>query len=430
MHTQTTLNSIIPFTLVWIFVFFDLEGKAQNQPQEANSPTLNAIQQEYKNLLSYWQENTPDEKNGGFYGRIDGNQQIIEDAPKSLVLNSRILWTFAAAYNFSGEETYLQTAQRAYAYLTEHFLDPEFGGVYWQVDYQGNPLDTDKQIYAQSFGIYALSEYYLATKQEEAKREAIRIFELVEKYSFDPQKGGYQEGFNRQWKPKAIHRLGQPDSAQTKNMNTHLHLLEAYTNLYKIWQDHRLKKQLKHLNELFIHKFLDKKTGHYWAFFDRNWKLSSKMYSYGHDIEASWLLCRTSEVLNDPALHQKNQKIALKVADRTILEGLDQDGGLFNQGLAGQVTDPNKDWWPQAEALIGFVNAFQINQDSIYLKKMEQVWSFIAERLIDQKHGEWFSRTSQEGKPMLNADKIGPWKAPYHNVRACIEVLRRMKPEK
>jgi cellobiose epimerase len=417
----------IPY--LWtLVVAFLLASSVPPKKYPSDKTFLQEVEDELDNILNYWQTKMVDQTQGGFYGKIDAQNQLIENAPKAIILNTRILWTFSAAYNYSKKETHLQTAHRAYQYLSKYFMDKEFGGVYWGVDYQGNPTETDKQVYAQSFAIYALSEYYLATQNEEAKKEAIRLFELVEKHSFDAQKGGYLESFERDWKvSQSISRLGATPSKQRKNMNTHLHLLEAYTTLYKIYPSADLAKQLTHLVTLFQTKFLDKKTGHFWAFFDEDWKLTSETYSYGHDIEASWLLSRATEVLKNKKLHSKIEKLAVRVVDVTLQEGMDKDAGIVNTGKSQKITDWDKHWWPQAEAMVGLVNAYQITQNQMYLQKNEKVWNFTKKFMIDKENGEWFFRVNQQGQPYMLEDKAGAWKCPYHNSRALMEVLMRLK---
>ena len=246
------------------------------------------VQDELVNdILPFWMNKMVDSENGGFYGRITGREKLMPEAEKGAILNARILWTFSAAYRLLKKPEYLETATRAKRYIIDHFYDKEYGGVYWSVDYKGEPLDTKKQIYALGFAVYGLSEYNRATGDEEALDYAIRLFESIEKYSFDAKKNGYCEAMTREWGEIADMRLSDKDENERKTMNTHLHILEPYTNLYRVWKDKRLEKQLRNLIKLFTTKILNIRTGHLELFFDDDWVSKYRIISYGHDIEAS-----------------------------------------------------------------------------------------------------------------------------------------------
>lgn len=381
---------------------------------------------ELSRIMAYWIKNTPDEVFGGFAGRIDENEQVVHGAPKGSVLNARILWSFAAAYNLRKTPEYLKYAERAYQYITDHFIDEEYDGVYWTVDYEGNPLDTKKQVYAIAFTIYGLSEYYIASGNENVKALAIRLYNLLVDKSFDSKDTGYFEAFNRKWQPIADLRLSEKDANEKKTMNTHLHVLEAYTNLYRIWQAAELKDQIVKLINNFLDHFIDPVTNHLLLFFDEEWHSKSMLVSYGHDIEATWLLQEGAEVIEDDMLLAKIKRINLKIADATI-KGLDADGGLWYEYEPedGHLVK-QKHWWPQAEAMVGFFNAWQISDDDKYLDISLKNWDFVQKNILDLKNGEWIWGIDEYGQPMPNEDKAGLWKCPYHNSRACIELIRRL----
>lgn len=381
---------------------------------------------ELNRIMDYWIKNTPDELYGGFTGRIDEHEQVIAGAPKGSVLNARILWSFAAAYNLRKDPEYLKYAERAYQYIINHFIDKEYGGVFWTVDYKGNPLDTKKQVYAIAFTIYGLSEYYIASGDENAKTLAINLYHLLVDKSFDSKETGYFEAFTREWQPIDDLRLSEKDANEKKTMNTHLHVLEAYTNLYRIWQTDELKDQLIKLISNFLDHFIDSNTNHLRLFFDENWDSKSALVSYGHDIEATWLLQEAAEVIADDDLLGKIKIINLKIADATV-EGLDADGGLwYEYEPAEHHLIKQKHWWPQAEAMVGFFNAWQISRDDKYLDISLKNWGFVQKNILDLKNGEWIWGVDEYGKPMPNEDKAGLWKCPYHNSRACIELIRRL----
>jgi len=381
---------------------------------------------ELTNILKYWSENLIDIQNGGFYGRIDGQNQLHADNAKGAVLNARILWTFSSAYRILKEEKYLEIATRAKDYIVNHFIDKEFGGVYWMLDYKGNPLETKKQIYALSFTIYGLSEYYKITGDKESLQQAIKLYQNIEKYSYDNELDGYFEAYSREWKLLEDLRLSDKDANEKKTMNTHLHVMEGYANLYRIWPDEGLKTQLIKIIHVFCDKIIDNQSFSFKLFFDENWNCKSKVTSFGHDIEGSWLLLEAAEVVGDHELVEKIKGISVKMATQVAKNGLDSDGGLVNEAANGHI-DYDKHWWPQTEAIVGFVNAWQISGDESFLEKATDVWSFTKNKIIDNKNGEWYFRVNRDGMPYHEEDKVGPWKCPYHNGRACFEIIERFR---
>jgi mannobiose 2-epimerase len=380
---------------------------------------------ELQSILDYWTRNTIDKENGGFYGRINGQNQIIPNSDKGAVLNARILYTYSAAYRILKNPKLIDIAHRAKIYLLEKFWDQEHGGIYWMLDYKGNAADTKKQIYALSFAMYALTEYFRVTNDKEALDYAIQLFELIEKYSFDKDLNGYFEAYSREWELLEDLRLSEKDENERKTMNTHLHILEAYTNLYRVWPNKKLQKQLRNLIEIFTEKIIDKTTNSFNLFFDESWFSKSEISSFGHDIEGTWLLYEAAEVLNDKALIVNIEDVILKMIDQVAKNGLDADGGMVYEGKQRKVIDFDKHWWPQAEAIVGFVNAWQLSKNEDYLEKAINVWTFTKNKIIDKQNGEWFFRVNREGTPYIEEDKVGPWKCPYHNSRACLEIIER-----
>ncbi|HEY5499096.1 MAG TPA: AGE family epimerase/isomerase [Bacteroidales bacterium] len=377
-------------------------------------------------ILPFWMNKMVDEEHGGYYGQITGNDILVPDAPKGGVLNARILWTFSSAALHLKDKQYLPFAKRAKDYLLSHFFDEENGGTYWMLHADGTPADTKKQIYSQAFSIYALAEYYRATSDVESLDKAIELYHLIEKYSFDHRQNGYFEAYSSDWHLLEDLRLSDKDANEKKTMNTHLHVLEAYTNLYRVWKDETLAKQLKNLIELFLHQIINAKTHHLDLFFDENWVCKSTLISYGHDIEASWLLEEAAIVLGDSNLLTDVRQEVEKIAEAS-LEGVQTNGSIINEKnfFTGHL-DTNCDWWPQAEAMVGFYNAFELTGESLYLDKVLANWEFIKAFIIDQKNGEWHWAVSSKGEPDVRNDKAGFWKCPYHNSRMCLELLKRM----
>jgi len=382
------------------------------------------------NILPYWSGQMVDNENKGFYGRIDGNNTVHASAAKGSVLNARILWTFSAAFNATHEEDYLNMANKAYDYCTKYFINREKGGVYWLIDYKGNPIEKKNQIYALAFMIYGLSEYYRATGISQAAEESVDLFHFIEQYSFDQSNNGYFEAFDENWVLLEDLRLSDKDANEKKTMNTHLHILEAYTNLYKTWDDPQLLKQLKNLIQVFFDRIIDPETYHFKLFFDENWNCMNTTISFGHEIEGSWLIQEASIASGDQNLIGKSKDIAVKMVDRVMAKGFDEDGGMFYGADENGVYDTDKHWWPQAEALVGLVNVWEITNDKKYLEHSLLLWEFIKRKIIDKKKGEWYFRISKDGKSYDEEDKAGFWKCPYHNSRACLEIIKRLSAYK
>lgn len=377
------------------------------------------------NILPFWMNKMEDNEQGGFYGEITGNDELRPEASKGAILNARILWTFSAAYRLLKKPEYLKTATRAKRYLIDRFYDPEYGGIYWELDYKGNPLDTKKQIYAIGFAIYGLSEYARATGDAEALEYAQRLFEVIEQHSFDPVQNGYLEALTRDWQPIEDMRLSDKDENEKKTMNTHLHILEPYTNLYRIWKDERLERQLRNLIDVFITRILDPQTGHLNLFFEEDWTNKYRIYSYGHDIEASWLIHEAALVLGDETVLKRIEPLIVRIAQAAD-EGLNPDGSMIYENfLDKQKIDRELHWWVQAENVVGHINLYQHFGDESALDIAVRCWEFIKAKLIDHEQGEWHWSILPDGTVNRKDDKAGFWKCPYHNGRMCMEVIER-----
>lgn len=385
------------------------------------------VESELHSILGYWIKHTIDEIHGGFFGKIDNHNDIYTTAPKGAVLNARILWSFSAAYMHSRNEEYLSAATRAFEYIRDHFIDKEFGGVYWTVDFEGNMLDSKKQVYALAFCIYGLSEYYAAAKNNEALTLALQLLDSIEQHSHDKQCDGYFEAFARDWKEAGDLRLSAKDANEKKTMNTHLHVIEAYANLYKVHPSAELKEKVAALLHLFDKHFVDHRTYHLKLFFNEAWQEKPDVISYGHDIEAAWLLLQCAEIINDEKWIDIYKVHAVKITNAAA-KGLDKDGGLwYEYEPSHKKLIKEKHWWPQAEAMVGFYNAYEITNDEKHLQHSFNSWQFIKQYLLDAKHGEWFWGVKEDHSIMQYEDKAGLWKCPYHNARACLEMVRRIK---
>ncbi|MCI7257552.1 MAG: AGE family epimerase/isomerase [Prevotella sp.] len=379
------------------------------------------------NILPFWLDKMIDRENRGFYGRIDGHGVLHPDAEKGAILNARILWTFSAAYRVLKRPEYLAAATRAKDYILEHFYDKEFGGIYWSLDSLGRPKDTKKQFYAIGFAIYGLSEYARATADREALDYAIRLFECIEQHSLDRKDNGYIEACTREWGKIEDMRLSDFDANYPKSQNTHLHIIEPYTNLFRIWKDERLEKALRNLINIFTDKILNPETHHLDLFFDNDWtRGAGHLESYGHDIECSWLMHEAALVLGDEEVLRKVEPI-VKLVAKASEKGLNADGSMVHEANVdtGHVDD-DLHWWVQAEAVVGFFNIYQYFGDEQALEKATHCWQYIKQNLIDNENGEWYWSRHADGTLNLEDDKAGFWKCPYHNGRMCLELIERI----
>lgn len=387
-----------------------------------------AAETELRNdILPFWLEHTRDRERGGFFGEISNGNAVKKDAPRGALLTSRILWTFSAAYRRYHEPEYLEMARWAYTDLVTRFRDEEQGGLFWTVTADGRPLDTRKQIYGQVFGVYSLAEFFRATGEQEALDRAVEIYRLIEKHARDREHGGYFEAFSREWQRRDDLQRSAMGGSAPKSQNTHLHIMEAYTNLLRAWPDPQLRRDHAALIELMMTRVVNPANRHLHLFLAADWAPRSDDISYGHDIEFSWLLPEAAAVQGDAALLARARALALDVARTTLAEGLDADGGMFNEAGPHGLTDTGKDWWPQAEAAVGFVNAAELSGDAQFLRAGRRSWDFIEARLIDRKNGEWFWGVTREGKVRGRMMKVGLWKCPYHNGRACLELVERLR---
>jgi mannobiose 2-epimerase len=384
-----------------------------------------AIREVKENILLFWQ-NMADKENGGFLGETDFYGKPDKAAGKGCILNSRILWTFSAAYSLFGDEAYKACAQRARDFLSSAFLDTANGGLYWLVDHKGKAQDTRKQFYNIAFGIYALSEHYRATGDKSSLELAMSLFDVTEKYGFDPAAGGYIEACDREWRPISDFRLSGKDLNCPKSMNTNLHVLEAYTNLARASGDERVRKALEAILRVTLDKIVNRDC-HFELFFDMAWNSLVKDISYGHDIEGSWLLYEAALAAGDENLISKVKQTALAIAEVIYNTAIDhKNGGLLSGCDAAGHIHNKKEWWPQAEAVVGFYNAYELSGDRKYFDAADSIWGYIQNHFVDRAHGEWHNELNPDNTPDTAMPKAGFWKCPYHNARACFEVVRRM----
>ena len=382
--------------------------------------------QELHATLDYWKKYTVDNEHGGFYGSVDTNNTPGKTAPKGIVLNSRILWAFSAAYNYTKDQSDFNTATIAFEYIIDHFLDHDYGGVFWSTDFNGKMLDGRKQIYGFAFCIYGMSEYYKVSGNGMALHIAKDLFDNIEQYSFDKRHDGYIEAFTREWTSLDDLRLSEKDDNAKKTMNTHLHIAEAYANLYQVWPDKLLKEKITGLLDIIDKYFINENNYHLNLFFTEDWVLRSSLQSFGHDIEAAWLLQQCAEISGNILQIDQYKELSLLLTAAAV-EGLHKDGGLwYEYDPANNELIKEKHWWAQAEAMVGFFNSYQLSGNELYLQQSLNSWQFVKNYIKDSKKGEWFWGINEDYS-VMQKDKTGFWKCPYHNTRAFLEIINRIE---
>ncbi|WP_322922953.1 AGE family epimerase/isomerase [Paenibacillus campi] len=375
-----------------------------------------------QHIVPFWM-NLKDEQYGGYYGEVTYELERKHNEPKGGIATARLLWSFAAAYRMTGDPQLAEHAHHAYRFLSGALTDAEHQGIYWSVDHKGKPLDTRKHVYNQAFAVYALSEYYRATATPAALEQAIALFELIESVGYDADIGAYREEFDRWWQQQPNEMLSENGVIADITMNTHIHVLEAYTTLYRVWQNERVKTALERLLIILRHHMYDTEQRRLHVFFDRNWQSLLDLTSFGHDIEASWLIDEAMQAL---ACQQSEYVDMVQgLADRVAEYAIQPDGSLINEQEHDHI-DRTRIWWVQAEAMVGFYNAYQRTGDDRFLERVAGLWNYTRTHMIDSRPGsEWFWSVGDDEQPGTR-EIAGLWKCPYHNSRFCIEMMTRI----
>lgn len=378
-------------------------------------------------IIPFW-KNLRDDTYGGYYGYMNHDLELDQTAIKGCILNSRIMWFFANAYMTLQDESLLEEATHAFEFMKKHCMDYKYGGVYWMLDYKGNPVEDMKHTYNQAFAIYALSSYYAASGNSEALDLAMGLFHKIESICKDEY--GYLEAFDRNWEPIDNHKLSDNKHMEAegkvaeKTMNTILHVLEAYTELYRVGKDIEVGRCLKALLEMTEMKVYNKEKRQLEVFFDTELRSIADMHSYGHDIEAAWLLDRAALVLGDRDIIERTKAYTIPIAYK-VKEVAFENGALNNERF-NEYIDKTRIWWVQAESVVGFINAYEQTQDAVFLEVAREIWQYIKTYLIDNRaHSEWYWQVDENGEPNRSYPIVEPWKCPYHNGRMCLEVIRR-----
>ena len=375
-------------------------------------------------ILPFW-KGLRDDQYGGFYGYVDQQLNLDKQAEKGCILNSRILWFFSETAMALKDRELEDYARHAYAFLKDRCIDRENGGVFWSMTYDGQPLDTTKHTYNQGFAIYALSSYYRLTGDEEALQTAKAIFRLLEQHCTDDV--GYLEAFTASWQPESNEKLSENGVMAAKTMNTLLHVFEGYSGLYLASKDPDVRRCLLRILDIYENKIFDHSRDRQLVFFDENYNSIIDLYSYGHDIESSWLMDWGAGLLNEDALFARIAELNRRMA-AAVYENAWDHRSLANECDRGEKNEL-RIWWVQAEAVVGFVHQWQKTGEEKYAEAAAENFRFILDCVHDKRSGsEWFWCVDKHGVPTPDKPIVEPWKCPYHNGRMCLELMRR-EPE-
>ncbi len=377
-----------------------------------------------KQLIPFWNR-MEDREYGGFYGYADEHGLPDKKSIKGCILNSRILWFYSASYNLLKDPELKSRADHAFEFLRDRFYDRAYKGVFWSVAADGTPYDTTKHTYCQAFAVYALSEYYMASHNHDALELAYDLYHTVEDKCRDNE--GYLEAFGRDFSPVSNDKLSENGVMASRTMNTILHVLEAYTVLYEADGASCVKTSIYNILDIFKAKIYNERKESCEVFFDMDYRPLISLESYGHDIEASWLIKRACDIIGDETCCEKMRPVIDGLADGAYRNGLDAKYDAMNNECENGTVNTVKIWWIQAEAVTGFYNAFSMHpEQGLYKTASENIWRFIQTYIIDQYTGEWVENTDPENAAQPGQALVHPWKCPYHNGRMCIEMIRRL----
>lgn len=377
-------------------------------------------------LLGWWQEKVLLDE--GFHGTVREDGTPDAEANRCLILGARLLWTYSTAWRVTGNACYRDAAEMLYRYVSGHFIDPVYGGAFFEITHDGKPAREYKHIYGEAFAIYAFAAYFRATGDKTALNKAMAVFTHLEDKAHDKTFGGYAECLHRDGTP-APEILGtNQNPAQQKTMNTSLHVLEALTALLSVHENALVRERLQEMFDIFLERILDPDTGHFWMFFDRAWAHDGLVRSYGHDIEGTWLLCEAAEALGDAASLEKARKTAIFMIDRTLREAMSPEGVLTTEyDPATGERRPDYSWWEQNEAVVACFNAWQITGEQAYLDQAAKTMDMILTRHWDAENGGYFPNLNPDLSPKRGVNKASAWICPYHNGRMCLELMERIK---
>lgn len=384
------------------------------------------------NILQFWVDHSLDAEQGGLLGRLSRKGEPIPPGDKSVVLIGRGLWSFSEAYRRYPDPAYQRLAASCLKFLREKMRDKEHGGYYFMVTREGKIIDSTKQLNPMSYVMEGLAEYALAFHDNQVAREALDLFEVIDKHAHDEKYGGYRIAFTADWQYIEDYKDGPnaEGSFGRKSYDWHLGLVEALATLYDVTGDVRVRARLEELLDIFVNKIVDADAGYGRYYFNADWSVAdrngdSKECEYGLDLEASWLLTEAAERVGR-GRDAKIRRASLALVDHALRDGFDEEhGGIYRLGpAAGPARNKDMEWWQQMEAMVAFLNAYQFTGDPKYWRAFDLETSFVMDRFVDHQYGEVYTAIFHDGK--TDDEKVGPWKAPYHVTRAFLEIISRL----
>ncbi len=422
MNHRSRITAVAVTVLTFTSLLAQNPAQAPRSSREWSKDFREVLQQ---NILKFWIDHAIDRQYGGMIGWLDRQGNPIPPGTKSLVQQTRVVWTFSAAYERYPQPVYKDVATHTLKFLREKMWDAKRGGFYWLVERDGRVKDDKKHLYGQSFAVYGLAEYARVFNDARARQEALKLFQLIDRKAHDDVQGGYREAFSVDWLPlKDDPTIG---GHGRKSMNTHIHLLESFTTLYKASKDQRVRARVEELLHLCTRKIVDSQQGYARMFFTDDWKPSDgETSSYGHDIELSWLMTEAAEALGRPR-DPEVLRASSALVEHTLRDGFDREhGGIYDEGpYTGPPKSKRMVWWVEAEGLVGLFNAFQLTGKQDYRDRFEQQARYVLDHFVDREYGEWFRYIEPDGK--VAGNKTDDWKAPYHHSRACLEAIERLE---
>ena len=365
-------------------------------------------------LIPFW-NNLYDSEYGGFYGSADSDNNINKTSPKSAVLQTRILWFYSSCYKALKDKNLFEYASRQFDFIIKYMIDENDGGIFWDVEYDGKVKDRQKHTYALAFALYSISAYYSVSKNKSAFDAAQRLFNLIERDYKDEY--GYTEVFS----------LDKSVKGSARTMNTLLHIIEAYTEYHAAVNTAESRKALEYSLDLVRTKAYNDDLCRIECNFDEFMNPVGDVLSYGHDIEASWIVYRACEILgNDEILSDLSPKLD-KLTQNVISKGFVDNGrnGIYYE-CKNNIDNTYRSWWVMSEAIVALVHRYNLYKDkqSIYLA--ENVWDYVKKYFISP-HGEWHTQVDEKGEAIKSRSGLcGAWKCPYHNGRMCLELMEML----
>lgn len=371
----------------------------------------NEISEEVKNVINFWSTKVIDQKNNGFYGACDFYGKPLKEANKGVVLNARLLWSFAKISNQLKTDEYTSIVQRSYKYLQSFFKDADFGGVYWELNFKGIPLNTNKKSIAQAYTLLALSEVYLLNKKEEIKEECLKLYNCIEENFYNKEENFYKNTLTREFK------VIEEDVSLT--LGTHLHIIEAYTNLYKINKSVIVKESIENLLNIIIRKFL--KSNEYCEIeLSKNDDSLTTHISFGHNVEVPCILLEACAIIRTDKYVGFLKNKLIKYSEE-VIHLINRTGGVYLfKNIKNNTYVKEYQWWMQTESLIAFQTLSELTSNKVYSNILEVLWTFIKNHFIDIENGEWYEKLDTNKIPMKE-NKITMWKSPYHIIRMYIK---------